>query len=80
MNEIIQLAKDAATALTSPPRIYSTSGNSTSLWPDQPGSINSTYGTRGLDHRLVHLAGGSKASRRKALIGQPRSHLSLRLH
>jgi hypothetical protein len=34
----------------------------------------------GLDHRLVHLAGGSKASRRKALIGQPRSQLSLRLH
>jgi V/A-type H+-transporting ATPase subunit D len=34
----------------------------------------------GLDHRLVHLAGRSKASRRKALIGQPRSQLSLRLH
>ena len=34
----------------------------------------------GLDHRLVHLAGGSKASRRKALISQLRSQLSLRSH
>ena len=48
MNEIIQRAKDAATALSSPPRIYSTSGNSTSLWPDYPGSVDTTYGTRGI--------------------------------
>lgn len=48
MNEIIQSAKDAAAALSSPPRIYSTSGNSTSLWPDHPGSVETTYGTRGI--------------------------------
>ncbi len=34
----------------------------------------------GLDHRLVHLAGESKASRRKTLICRPRSQRSLRLH
>lgn len=48
MNEIVQLAKNAATQLNSPPRIYATSGNSTSLWPNQPGSVETTYGTRGM--------------------------------
>ncbi len=33
----------------------------------------------GLDHHLVHLAGGSKAPKRKVLICSPRSQLSLLL-
>ena len=49
MNEVIQFAKNAATQLSSPPRIYSTSGNSISLWPNQPGSIEVTYETRGIE-------------------------------
>lgn len=48
MSEIIQLAKSAADRLSSPPRIYQTSGNSVSLWPDQPGELETTYGTRGM--------------------------------
>ena len=48
MSEIIQLAKRAAELLNSPPRIYQTSGNSVSLWPSQPGEIETTYGTRGM--------------------------------
>lgn len=48
MNEIIQDAKSAAIVLGSPPRIYSTSGNSISLWPDHPGSLDTSYGTRGI--------------------------------
>jgi hypothetical protein len=48
MSEIIQLAKNAATLLRSPPRIYATSGNSVSLWPDQPGAIETSYGTSGV--------------------------------
>jgi hypothetical protein len=48
MNEIIQLAKNATTLLSSPPRIYATSGNSVSLWPDQPGAIETSYGTSGV--------------------------------
>lgn len=48
MNEVIQLAKDAATQLSSPPRIYATSGNSISLWPNQPGSLETTYETQGI--------------------------------
>jgi hypothetical protein len=48
MSEIIQLAKSAADRLNSPPRIYQTSGNSVSLWPDQPGELETTYGTRGM--------------------------------
>ncbi len=48
MSEIIQLAKNAAERLSSPPRIYQTSGNSISLWPGQPGELETTYGTRGM--------------------------------
>jgi hypothetical protein len=48
MSEIIQLSKSAAERLSSPPRIYKTSGNSVSLWPDQPGELETTYGTRGM--------------------------------
>ena len=48
MSEIIQLAKRAADGLSSPPRIYRTSGNGISLWPDQPGEQETTYGTRGM--------------------------------
>jgi hypothetical protein len=48
MSEIIQLAKNAATLLSSPPRIYATSGNSVSLWPDQTGTIETSYGTSGV--------------------------------
>ena len=47
MSEIIQLAKNAATLLSSPPRIYATSGNSVGLWPDQPGTVQASYGTGG---------------------------------
>ena len=47
MNKVIQLAKNAATQLSSPPRIYATSGNSINLWPNQPGLVETTYGTRG---------------------------------
>lgn len=48
MSEIIQLAKSTADPLSSPPRIYQTSGNSVSLWPDQPGEIETTYGVGGM--------------------------------
>ena len=48
MSEIIQLAKSDAERLSSPPRIYKTSGNSVSLWPDQPGELETTYGTSGM--------------------------------
>ena len=48
MSEIIQLAKSAAVRLKSPPRIYQTSGNSVGMWPDQPGELKTTYGTRGM--------------------------------
>lgn len=48
MSEIIQLAKNAATLLSSPPRIYSTSGNSVSLWPNQPEVVETSYGTSGV--------------------------------
>ena len=48
MSEIIQLAKSAADPLSSPPRIYQTSGNSISLWPDQPGELETTYATGGM--------------------------------
>jgi hypothetical protein len=48
MSEIIQLAKNAATLLNSPPRIYATSGNSVNSWPNQPGATEISYGTRGV--------------------------------
>ena len=48
MREIIKLAKTAAEGLGSPPRIYQTSGNSVSLWPDQPGELETTYATGGM--------------------------------
>ena len=48
MSEIIRLAKNSAEKLDSPPRIYQTSGNSISLWPDQPGERETTYGTGGM--------------------------------
>ena len=48
MSEIIRLAKNSAEQLDSPPRIYQTSGNSISLWPDQPGERETTYGTGGM--------------------------------
>ncbi len=48
MSEIIQLAKSNAERLSSAPRIYQTSGNSISLWPDQPGELETRYGTRGM--------------------------------
>lgn len=48
MKEIIQLAKNAVDQLSSPPRIYATSGNSMSLWPDQPGAVDTSYATSGV--------------------------------
>lgn len=49
MSEIVQLAKNAAASLRSPPRIYATSGSSVNLWPDQPGTaVEISYGTSGV--------------------------------
>lgn len=48
MSEIVQLAKNATDGMSSPPRIYKTSGNSTSLWPDQPGELETSYATGGM--------------------------------
>ncbi len=48
MSEVIRLAKSTATGLSSPPRIYQTSGNSVSLWPDEPGELETTYGVGGM--------------------------------
>lgn len=61
MSEVIQSAKQAATSLSSPPRIYATSGNSVSLWPDQPGTVETSYGTRGVQPppRQVSFASGA---------------------
>lgn len=48
MDDVIQLAKEAAAQLPSPPRIYATSHSSVDLWPDRPGSVETTYETGGM--------------------------------
>ena len=48
MSDLVQMAKDASSSLKSPPRIYSTSGNSANSWPNQPGSAEVSFGTAGI--------------------------------
>jgi len=48
MSDLIQMAKDASSSLKSPPRIYSTSGNSANSWPNHPGSAEVSFATRGI--------------------------------
>lgn len=73
MSKVIQRAKDAATLLSSPPRIYATSGNSTSLWPDQPGAVETAYGTYGIQPPGEE-AFSSKTSMTLTTVVQPSSN------
>lgn len=59
MSDLIQLAKEAAAQVNSPPRIYATAGNSISLWPEQPGSLETFYGTGGIQPPGSDLVPGS---------------------
>lgn len=69
MSKIIQLAKSAAEQMNSPPRIYQTSGNSLSLWPDQPGKLETTYETHGMRRPSEDIfAGTSTMTLRTVLV------------
>jgi hypothetical protein len=59
MSDPIQLAKEAAAQVNSPPRIYATAGNSISLWPERPGSVETFYGTGGIQPLGSDLGPGS---------------------
>jgi hypothetical protein len=56
VSDVIQRAKDASNTLNSPPRIYLTSGNGISSWPNHPGSVEIGYGMRGIYHPSLNEA------------------------